>query len=448
MILRVSPSRLSGVVHAPPAKSVMQRLLAAALLADGDTWIHNPSEADDCTAAMGVVAGLGAEIELGETSIKVRGTGGRLQPRQPVLQTGESGLGLRLFGAVAALSASPVRLVPHGTMTSRPMQPLVDVLNRLGGEAIWANETSDAPGLSIRQGISGNVTMTAQAVQLDGGLSSQFLTGLLMALPCLEGQGTLTLHVEALTSQPYVEMTLEVLEDFGISVHADEALTRFDIPLGQTYRGGIETAIDGDWSGASALLVAGMLCADGEITVEGLAGQYTQADEAIRGALLFAGGAMSGTDAGVKVAQRPVRGFVVDLAQSPDLFPALAALAAFGKKPSVLRGIGRLHHKESDRAVVLQTEFAKAGIRIDLDAEADTMTIHPAKPGSLQAARIHPHGDHRIAMAGAILGCAGVPIEIEQAECVAKSYPAFFDDLEALGAQIDWVSKDKHKDKQ
>ena len=438
MILRVSPSVLSGVVQAPPAKSVMQRLLAAALLADGETWIHNPSEADDCTAALGVVAGLGAEIELGETSMRVLGTGGHLKPRSAVLETGESGLGMRLFGAIAALSPAPLRLAPTGTMSGRPMQPLVDALVALGADASWSAAT-DAPGLHIRSGLTG----AHQAITVDGSISSQFLTGLLMALPVLPGPGETTLLVPALQSQPYVELTLEILEDFGIAIEVNEEMNRFVIPSGQTYRSGFETAVDGDWSGAAALLVAGMVAAEQEIEIEGLSGAYTQADEAIRGAILFAGGAMSGTDGGVKVARRPVRAFSVDLASSPDLFPSLAALAAFSKKPSTLRGIHRLRHKESDRAATLQSEFAKAGVRIDLDADQDTMTVHPPRNGQFTAARIDTNGDHRIAMAGALLGLGGAPMEIDGAECVAKSYPAFFDDLETLGAQIEWVSKNR-----
>jgi 3-phosphoshikimate 1-carboxyvinyltransferase len=152
---------------------------------------------------------------------------------------------------------------------------------------------------------------------------------------------------------------------------------------------------------------------------------------------------MSGTAYGVKVARRPVRAFSIDLTDSPDLFPVLTALATFGNKPSQMKGLHRLQHKESSRGVILQKELAKCGIDMALDTERDEVVVHPCQRENLKPARIDAHGDHRIAMAAALIGIAGAPIEIQGAECVAKSYPAFFDDLEHLGGQIDWVSKNR-----
>lgn len=438
MILRVSPSLLSGEVQAPPSKSVMQRLLAASLLADGETWIHNPSESDDCTAGMAAIAGLGAEIELGESAMRVRGTHGQIQPRQSTLELGESGLGMRLFGVLASLSPTPLHLHASGSLAQRPMDPMVDMLNRMGGRTRWQSKGPEA-GLHITQ----NIQVPSTPLLIDGSVSSQFLTGLLMTLPVLHGIHPIVLEVDQLKSKPYVEMTLEVLEDFGIRIDVNPDFTRFEIPLNQRYKGGFETHVDGDWSGAAALLVAGMLAADGEVTIEGLSGTYTQADEAIRGALLFAGGAMSGTEFGVKVARRPVRAFSIDLTDSPDLFPVLTALAAFGQKTSQMKGLHRLQHKESNRGVILQQELAKCGIDVALDSNRDELIVHPCQRKNLKAARIDAHGDHRIAMTAALIGIAGAPIEIQGAECVAKSYPAFFDDLEHLGGQIAWVSKNR-----
>ena len=158
---------------------------------------------------------------------------------------------------------------------------------------------------------------------------------------------------------------------------------------------------------------------------------------------MFAGGALSGIDGGIQVAKRPVRSFQVDLNESPDLFPVLAALAAFGKKPSTLKGIGRLIHKESNRAAAIQSTWEALGIRVELDADGDTMTVHPwgnSRPTEL--IKMHPHGDHRMVMALSVLAVGGsAPIEIEDAECVAKSYPEFFDDLETLGAILQIVRK-------
>lgn len=430
MILRVRPSILSGTVFAPPSKSVMQRLIAGSLLADGASMLHRPSESDDCTAALGAAAALGAEIELGDDAIRITGVAGTIAPRTDSCDLGESGLGLRLFAPIAALHGGPVELTGSGSLMTRPQQPLPPVLEAFGVACTLAE--GGLPPIRLNGPLQGGNAV------VDGSLSSQFLTGLLFALPAVAADSTL--RVEGLVSRPYVELTLAVLEDFGIEIDASEEGV-YRIRGGQTYQPW-EGVVDGDWSAAAALLVAGMLAAETSITVDGLQNSYPQADEAIRGALLFAGGAASGTDEGVQVARRPVRAFNVDLTDSPDLFPVLASLAAFGNQPSTLRGAHRLVHKESNRIVSLQRAFEAAGIEIRHDEGLDALVVVPRKgKEKVLAARIDSAGDHRIAMAAALLGVAGAPIEIVGAECVAKSYPAFFDDLEALGAVVQWVKK-------
>ena len=298
--------------------------------------------------------------------------------------------------------------------------------------ALGVSLTSDdgRPPLTVQGPLQGG------RLTLDASLSSQFLTGLLTALPCASGDTELS--VEGLVSRPYIAMTLAVLRDFGLVLEADEAFSHFRIPGGQIPRP-ITTAVDGDWSGAAFLLVAGMLAGTPHLEVTGLDNRYPQADEAIRGALLFAGGRTAATADGLRIDRRQVRPFTVDLTDAPDLFPPLAALAAFADGPSVLRGAGRLTHKESDRAATLASEFAKAGIGVQRDGDALVVTPRTSGPKVLPA-RLHSHGDHRIAMAAAVLGTAGAPIEIDGAEAVAKSYPAFFDDLESIGGRIAWVS--------
>ena len=430
MILRVRPSTLTGTVFAPPSKSVMQRLIAGALLADGASMLHRPSESDDCTAALATAAGLGAEIELGDDAIRINGVAGKLTPRTTTLDLGESGLGLRLFAPIAALHVGPLELTGTGSLLTRPQQPMQEVLRQLGAACELAE--SGRPPVALTGPLGGG------ECAVDGRLSSQFLTGLLFALPLAAEDSTL--RVEGLVSRPYVDLTLAILEDFGIEIDAAEEGV-YRIRGGQTYQPW-DGVVDGDWSAAAALLVAGMLAAETSITVDGLQNSYPQADEAIRGALLFAGGAASGTDEGVQVARRPVRAFNVDLTDSPDLFPVLASLAAFGNKPSTLRGAHRLIHKESNRIASLQSAFQAAGIEIRHDEGLDALVVVPRKgKDRVLAARVDAAGDHRIAMAAALLGLAGAPIEIEGAQCVAKSYPAFFDDLEALGAAVEWVKK-------
>lgn len=403
----------------------MQRLIAGALLADGVSEIHNISQSDDCTSALLLCSQLGGEIEVGENAVRIKGTAGKISPRAKELTPGESGLAARLFTPIAALTASELTMIAEKSLQGRPMSQYESVFSSLGGSI---HTTDGSFPLAINGPLQGGT------FKLDGKLSSQFLTGLLTALPSAPSDSSI--EVVDLASKPYIELTLEVLADFGIEINASDGLSHFAFRGNQSFAP-IQTVVDGDWSGAAALAVAGMLCAESSLQISGLDNQYTQADEAIRGALLFAGGALSGTEDGIQVARRPVRPFRLDLTESPDLFPVMAALAAHGKKPSTLVGIHRLVHKESNRAKAIQTEWAKLGIQVELDDASDSMIVKPRPANSRPTSALDAHGDHRLVMAQTILGMAGNhAIAITGIDCVAKSYPEFFDDLETLGAQL------------
>ena len=430
MILRILPSTLAEeTIWAPPSKSIMQRIVAVATLAQGRTMIARPSESDDCTHALMMAAQLGAEVELGEDAIAIQGRF-PLAPRSTNLTPGESGLGLRMFGVLASLHDSPLTLTRSGSLLSRHLRGFADALGEFGVHVKHA-----APG----QHPTVQGPLQGKEVHLDVSGSSQVLTGLLCALA--HAQADSKLHLHGVVSRPYVQMTLEVLEDMAIKIevleeNAQERTWTLRVPGNQRAQA-LDVAIDGDWSAAAFLLGLGALCAPHHLNVEGLHSSYTQADESIKGALLFGGCRLAGTEGGVQVLAGKPKSFQVDLTDSPDLFPPLAALAAFGKNPSFLRGIHRLGNKESNRGQAIQREWARVGIQVDLDQSKDIMTIHP---GPIREGRMSSHGDHRMAMAAALLGAAGAPIEIEGAEAVSKSYPAFFDDLEALGVHIQVVA--------
>ena len=425
MILRVTPSTLSGEVSAPPSKSLSARFIAAALLADSPSMIHGMSESDDTTSALEMAAVLGAEIELGKEAIRISPTpGGIPRPRAKELNAGESGLAARMFAPIAALANTSILLTGKGTLLSRPIEMVTDGLQKLG--------VSIAEAHTLPVEIEG--PLVGGEIHLDGSVSSQFLTGLLLALPYAEKDSKVT--VKGITSRPYIDMTLEVLRTFDLDYthEISEGIDVFHIPSSQTGRGG-NFNIDGDWSAAATLLVLGALCAQPELEVTGIRGDFTQADSSIKGALLFAGYHILGTDEGLSIKKKRPRAFHLDLTNTPDLFPVLAALASFSNKPSRLSGAHRLVGKESDRASVLISEFAKAGITIERDK--DDLIVHP---GKTKVCRIDPHGDHRIVMAAAILGCAGdAEVDILNAECVAKSYPTFFDDLASIGGIVEEV---------
>ncbi len=414
MNLIAHPSVLSGRLVAPASKSHMQRLVAAALLAHGESWIRNPSDAADCIAAVEVAAGLGADIEIGQEAIRMEGG---LAPRQQVLPIGESGLGIRLFSPIAALATEQLTLEASGSLKSRPMQPIADALEPLG---VTVGLNKGCPPVVLEGPLKGGT------LSLDGTLSSQFLTGLLMALPMASEDSTL--HVHNLQSRPYVDMTMEVMASAGISMRHQDHQT-FEIPGGQSYTP-FDQTVAGDWSAGAFLLILATLCGDPFLEIDGLGNTPTQADQAVTGALLLSGAKLMRTETGIRVDRGRRKGFAFDATHCPDLFPPLAAFAAFCKGPTKLKGLHRLQHKESDRGLAIQEEFAKAGIRVELDAETDTMTIHP---GPVQPALLSGRGDHRMVMAAAVLGLAGAPIEIEGVGAVAKSYPDFFDAVSEVG---------------
>ena len=411
----VRRSSLEGTVAAPGSKSLMQRFIVASLLSRGTSIIHHPAANEDCFHALDAALILGAEVDEDENgSLHIEG--GKQVPEYEV-NVGESGLGMRLFAAVGAMSGYEVLLNGTGSLLERPLTSFESVFPQLGASI----ETKEGKLPALIQG-----PFQGGNIELDGSMSSQFLSGLLMVLPLAEEDSII--HVKDLKSKPYVDMTLEVLDTFGVRVmHKD--YEKFTIPGNQFYHPA-EVTVEGDWSGAAALMVAGAIAGKSGIFIEGLGSEYTQADRAITGALLFAGAKLMNQDGKYRVQSNKLRGFEFDATDAPDLFPALAALAVACDKPSKIKGVHRLKYKESDRGLAIQQEFAKAGIKVEL--KDDMMVVHP---GEVKKCTIDSHNDHRIAMAGALLGLQGGPVTIERAEAVTKSFPTFWDDLDSLIAR-------------
>jgi 3-phosphoshikimate 1-carboxyvinyltransferase len=244
-----------------------------------------------------------------------------------------------------------------------------------------------------------------------------------MALPLCHGESVV--GVSGLKSKPYVELTIDVMKRFGVTMLRDDDLTEFHIKGVEHYRAQ-DMTIEGDWSGAAFLLAAGALA--GSIRVKGLNGESRQADKAVIEALISAGARVEVSGDSVSVTKERLRAFEFDASDCPDLFPALTVLAGGCEGKSIIYGADRLRHKESDRARALAWEFSKLGIRIDvLD---DRMEIFG---GIYQGATVDSHNDHRIAMACAVAALKGKEkVIIENAECVAKSYPSFFEALDSV----------------
>jgi len=415
MTITVERSGLGGTVRAPASKSVMIRALAAALLSRGVTVLHHPSRCDDALAALQVIRALGADVEEEQDRWTVRGG---IALREDVLDVGESGLTARLFTPLAALLSQPMTLTGRGSLLKRPMTMVEEPLRSLG---VTVTTTGGSLPLTVRGPLRGGEAL------VDGSKGSQFLTGLLMSLPLTEGESLL--EVQELRSIPYIDLTLDVMRHFGVTAEHDSQYSRFRIPGNQQYRAA-EMEIEGDWSGGAFLLVAAALA--GDLKVTGLDTQSAQADRAILEALQRAGVAMEEVGEYLLVRQGEIRPFTFDITHCPDLAPPLVCLGAAAPGHTVLRGAGRLREKESDRAETLQELAGRLGVRIDL--EGDEMIIHG---GTLHGGDAEAHQDHRIAMAAAVMALrAPQPVTIHGAECVNKSYPNFFGDLEKLGGKV------------
>lgn len=408
----ISSSAISGSITPPCSKSYAQRALAVALLADGESTIGNLELCDDTRSAIRCIEALGAEVTLiDDSTIRVRGG---LAPRTDRLHIGESGLATRLFTPIASLHNQPITINGEGTILYRPISMMIDPLRQLGVEV------RDGGGFLPIQ-VCG--PMQGGEVAVDGSISSQFLTGLLLSLPM--AQNDTTIYVKNLKSLPYVDMTIDTARRFGVEI-AHKDYCEFFIEGNQHYTA-TEYMIEGDWSGAAPMFVAGAVA--GEVTVENISRLSLQADTAIIDALISAGAEVESTDNAITVRHRRLKAFEFDATHCPDLFPALVALAANCEGTSILYGTERLLHKESNRAATLAEEYAKAGIEVDIDEQ----NIMRVRGGKIHGCTADSHGDHRIAMSMAIAALtADAPITIEGAECVAKSYPSFFDDLEQL----------------
>lgn len=387
-----------------------QRAIAVAALADGLSQVHYTGNSDDVKAAARVCAGMGASVQAKGQVLRIGG--GLRYPSLP-LDCGESGLCMRMFAPIAALFSQPVTIVGRGSLMQRPMEMVCRTLEEMGVECTTRGGT--AP-LKIKGPLPGG------KVKIDGSASSQVLTGILIAAPY--AAESMEIHVSNLRSKPYVDLTLQAMAAFGVhATHEDYRIFRIDAP--QRYAPA-DFVVEGDWSGAAFLLVAGALA--GEVTLTNLRAGSLQPDRAILEVLEQCGANVEISSSGITASRESLQSFDFDATHCPDLFPPLVALAAHCQGTSSIEGVHRLAGKESNRALTLQQEFKKLGVEVFV--QGDIMKV---KGGTTGPAVADSHHDHRIAMACAIAALAGTgPVAIDNAQAVNKSYPAFFEDLERV----------------
>ncbi|MBQ3148396.1 MAG: 3-phosphoshikimate 1-carboxyvinyltransferase [Alistipes sp.] len=410
----VSLGSVNGTITPPSSKSYAQRAIALALLSKGRTTLRNIEFCKDTRSALTCIEALGAKITfIDERTISIDGG---LNPIGNSLHVGESGLATRLFTPIASLNRSAICIQGEGTLLHRPMHMMIEPLRELG---VKVKDGGGYLPIEVEGPIHGG------KIRVDGSVSSQFITGLLLALPMAEEDTTL--YVDSAVSTPYIDMTIDTAQRFGVEImHNEGDYSEFFIEGRQEYTP-TDISIEGDWSGASTMLVAGAIA--GEVTVMNISTLSRQADTAICRALERAGAGIVIEHGSITVSKRPLKAFTFDATNCPDLFPALAALAAAAEGESTIIGTNRLMHKESDRAETIRREYEKLGISVDI-SEDNIMKI---QGGKILPATVFSHNDHRIAMSLAVsaLRCEGT-VTIENAECVEKSYPEFFEDLESI----------------
>ncbi len=399
----------------------MQRACAAALVAKGKSIIKNPGHSNDDKAAMDITQRLGAVVTNNGNELVIESNG--VQPVSSEINCGESGLSIRMFTPLVALSNHALTVNGSGSLVTRPMDFFDEILPQLD---VHVKSNQGKLPLNIQGPI------VPKNITIDGSLSSQFLTGLLLAYAA-SNANDVSITVTNLKSKPYIDLTLDVMKQFGLKVPENRNYEEFYFAA-DTHHSSLTAhhyTVEGDWSGAAFLLVAGAVA--GNIVVKGLDVFSTQADKAVLQALMDCGCIISIQPEQIEIGPAPLKPFHFNATECPDLFPPLVALASFCNGKSVIEGTTRLTHKESNRAITLQDEFAKLGVTIEL--QDDLMIIHGG--GGLKGATVHSRHDHRIAMACAVAGLkAGGDVTIEEAEAINKSYPDFYEHLKLLGASV------------
>lgn len=406
MNITIQPTFLKGGITPPPSKSQAHRAVIAAALSHGTSTLDNLTLSQDISATLNCMAALGAQVEqTALTSVTIRGLS---LPREDAGLTpfdcGESGSTLRFLIPIALAVAGGGSFTGHGRLMERPQQPYFDLFREKGIFYEQANGVLTVKG-----------RLTPGQYALAGNVSSQFITGLLYALPLLDGDSELVLTTP-LESEGYVDMTLETLSQFGVQVHRQA--DRFVIPGKQRFQSR-DLRVESDWSQAAFWYAARALGSC--VRIQGLNETSAQGDRVIaeQSEWLTAPGDVE-----------------LDVSQCPDLVPALAAMAAVRRGTTRIVNAGRLRIKESDRLSAVTQVLTQMGAQVTEHPDALTITGKDSLEGGV---RVDSHNDHRIAMMAAIAAtrCAK-PVTVLNAGCVAKSYPNFWDDYESLGGHIQY----------
>ena len=415
MSITLLPGQLSGTVTAPSSKSMAHRLLICAALGDAPVSLALNTTSDDILATARCLSALGARIEKRDYGMEI----------EPIAHTptglcrldcGESGSTLRFLLPVVGALGAKSEILMRGRLPLRPLSPLDEVLKSHGMELSRQGDKLLCSG-QLRPG----------AYSIPGDVSSQYISGLLMALPRLGGDSRLTV-TGRIESADYIRMTMSVLSMAGAGITERESI--YDIPGGRALRLPRRCIVEGDYSGAAFMLCAGAL-SDGGVTVRGLDSASVQGDSAVLELLSRFGARLDYSAEGVTVRKSPLRAIDIDASQIPDLVPILSVVASVAEGETHIRGAARLRLKESDRIESTAAMLTALGGRVKTLEDGLIIQGGPLRGGFVRA-----ENDHRIAMAAGIAACVCEdPVTVDEPGCVSKSYPAFWTERELLGGK-------------
>ena len=419
--LTLSPIReISGIVNLPGSKSLSNRILLLSMLAKGQTEIQNLLDSDDIRRMVEALEKLGIQFEenRAENRISVSGTAGLIPVSEATLMLGNAGTAIRPLTAAMTLGHGRFVLDGVARMRERPIIDLVDGLSQLGANLRCLNGTDCPPVEVIADGLPGGKT------RLSGAISSQYLTSILLVAPYAKSEVEIEI-TDKLVSVPYVEMTLRLMQRFGVEVNQKNAQI-FRIPR-QQYQSPGRIFVEGDASSASYFL-AGAAITKGTVTVKGCGTESIQGDARFAEVLEKMGAKVEWSPQQVKLTGASLNGIDVDMNQMPDAAMTLAVAALFASGPTAIRNIYNWRVKETERLQAVSTELRKLGAVVE--EGYDYLVIQP--PEQIQTASIETYDDHRMAMAFSLAACGNSPVTINNPDCVSKTFPDYFEVLSGL----------------
>lgn len=411
---------IRATVRPPGSKSITNRALVCAALAEGRSTLRGALDSDDTQVMIAGLQTLGIHVEVednGETLV-VKGCRGMPPAEKADIFVGNSGTTIRFLTALATLGRGNYRLDGVARMRERPIGDLADALEQLGAKVACEGDDACPPVAIKAAGLPGG------EATIRGNISSQYLSGLLMAAPC--AQQAVTLRVAGtLVSIPYVTMTMAVMKSFGIEVEAASDFSELKIPSGKCYQAA-DYDVEPDASAASYFWAAAAVTG-GKVTVEGLSRDSLQGDVEFVDCLAKMGCEVQHEKNQITVSGAPLRGIDVDMNAISDTVQTLSVVALFAKGTTRIRNVPHIRHKETDRIAAVATELRKLGAEVVEHADGLDIT-----PGSFTAAEIATYDDHRMAMSFAIAGLVEKGVVICDPDCTAKTYPKFFEDLTSI----------------